>query len=37
LVIKAIDDAGTAVGASGLNVTLEAQIVADIKIIARIG
>jgi len=27
-------DAGTAAGASGLNVTLDAQIVADIKSIA---
>jgi hypothetical protein len=30
-VIKAIDDAGTAAGASGLNVSLDAQLVADIK------
>ena len=34
LVIKAIDDAGTAAGANGLNVTLDAQLVADIKSIA---
>ena len=34
LVIKAIDDAGTAAGANGLNVTLDAQIVGDIKSIA---
>jgi len=34
LVIEAIDDAGTAAGANGLNVTLEAQIVGDIKSIA---
>jgi len=33
-VIKAIDDAGTAAGANGLNVTLDAQLVADIKSIA---
>ena len=36
VVIKAIDDAGTAAGASGLNVTLDAQIVADIKSIAPV-
>jgi hypothetical protein len=34
LVIKAIDDAGTAAGANGLNVTVDAQIVGDIKSIA---
>jgi hypothetical protein len=34
LVIKAIDDAGTAAGANGLNVTLDAQLVADIKSIS---
>src|SRR5215471_6829840 len=34
LVIKAIDDAGTAAGANGLNVTLDAQLVADIKSLA---
>ena len=34
VVIKAIDDAGTAAGANGLNVTLDAQLVADIKSIA---
>src|SRR5215813_9487972 len=36
LVIKAIDDAGTAAGANGLNVTLDAQLVADIKSIAPV-
>jgi hypothetical protein len=34
VVIKAIDDASTAVGANGLNVSLDAQLVADIKAIA---
>jgi hypothetical protein len=34
VVIKAIDDAGSAAGANGLNVTLDAQLVADIKSIA---
>jgi hypothetical protein len=34
IVIKAIDDAGTAAGASGLNVSLHAQLVPDIKSIA---
>src|SRR5215469_16988283 len=34
LVIKAIDDAGTAAGANGLSVTLDAQLIADIKSIA---
>ena len=34
VVIKAIDDAGAAAGASGLNVSLDAQLVADIKSIA---
>jgi hypothetical protein len=34
VVIKAIEDAGAAVGANGLNVTLDAQLVADIKSIA---
>ena len=34
VVIKAIDDASTAAGASGLSVSLDAQLVADIKAIA---
>ena len=34
VVIKAIEHAGAAVGANGLNVTLDAQLVADIKSIA---
>jgi hypothetical protein len=34
VVIKAIDDAGAAAGASGLNISLDAQLVADIKSIA---
>jgi hypothetical protein len=34
VVIKALDDANAAAGASGLNVTLDAQLVADIKAIA---
>jgi hypothetical protein len=34
VVIKAIDDAGTAAGANGLNVFLAAQLVADINSIA---
>jgi hypothetical protein len=33
VVIKAIDAAGTAAGANGLSVTLDAQLVADIKAI----
>jgi hypothetical protein len=37
VVIKALDDAGTAAGASGLNVSLDAQLVADIKSIAAGG
>ena len=35
VVIKALDDAGTAAGASGLNVSLDAQLAADIKSIAE--
>jgi hypothetical protein len=31
VVIKAIEDAGTAAGAGGLNVSLDATLVADIK------
>ena len=34
VVIKAIEDAGAAAGANGLNVILDAQLVADIKSIA---
>jgi hypothetical protein len=34
VVIKAIEDAGAAAGANGLNVTLDAQLVSDIKAIA---
>ena len=34
VVIKAIDDAGTAVTANGLNVTLDTQLIADIKSVA---
>ena len=34
VVIKAIDDAGAAAGANALNVTLDAQLIADIKSIA---
>jgi hypothetical protein len=34
VVIKAIDDAGAAAGANGLNLSLDAQLVADIKSIA---
>jgi hypothetical protein len=34
VVIKAIDDAGAAAGANGLNLNLDAQLVADIKSIA---
>ena len=34
VVIKAIDDAGAVAGASGLNISLDAQFVADIKSIA---
>jgi len=33
-VIKALDDANAVAGANGLNVTLDAQLVADIKAIA---
>ena len=33
-VIKAIDDAGVVASASGLNISLDAQLVADIKSIA---
>ena len=33
--IKAIDDAGTAGGAGGLNLSLDAQLVADIKSIVE--
>ena len=31
VVIKAIDDGGTAAGANGLNVSLDAQLIADVK------
>ena len=34
VVINALDAAGAAAGANGLNVTLDAQVVADIKAIA---
>ena len=34
MVINAINAAGAAAGANGLNVTLDAQLVADIKAIA---
>jgi len=34
VVINALDAAGAAAGANGLNVTLDAQLVADIKAIA---
>jgi len=34
VVIKAIEDAEAVAGANGLNVTLDAQLVADIKAIA---
>jgi hypothetical protein len=34
VVIKVLDDAGTAAGASGLNLSLDAQLIADIKSIA---
>ena len=34
VVINAIDAAGSAAGANGLNVTLDAQLVADVKAIA---
>jgi hypothetical protein len=37
VVIKAIDDGGTAAGANGLNVSLDAQLVSDIKAIAAAG
>ena len=36
MVIKAIDDAGTPAGANGLNVSLNAQLVADIKSVASV-
>ena len=36
VVIKAIDDAGAAAGANGLNISLDAQLVADIKSIAPV-
>jgi hypothetical protein len=35
VVINAIDAAGAAAGANGLNVTLDAQLVADVKAIAE--
>jgi hypothetical protein len=34
VVIKAIDDAGAAVTASGLNINFDTQLIADIKAIA---
>jgi hypothetical protein len=34
VIINAIDAAGSAAGANGLNVTLDAQLVADVKAIA---
>jgi hypothetical protein len=34
VVINGIDAAGAAAGANGLNVTLDAQLVADVKAIA---
>jgi hypothetical protein len=34
VIIKALDDANAAAGANGLNVTLDAQLVADVKAIA---
>ena len=34
VVIQALDTAGAAAGANGLNVTLDAQLVADVKAIA---
>jgi hypothetical protein len=34
VIIKALDDAGTVAGANGLNVSLDAQLIADIKSIA---
>jgi antitoxin component of RelBE/YafQ-DinJ toxin-antitoxin module len=34
VIINAIDAAGAAAGANGLNVTLDAQLVADVKAIA---
>jgi hypothetical protein len=37
VVINALDAAGAAAGANGLNVTLDAQLVADIKAIASAG
>ena len=36
VVIKALDDANAAAGANGLSVTLDAQLVADIKAIAPV-
>jgi hypothetical protein len=36
VVINALDTAGAAAGANGLNVTLDAQLVADIKAIAAV-
>ena len=36
LVIKAIDDAGAVAGSNGLNITLDAALVADIKSIASV-
>lgn len=34
MVINAIDAAGAAAGANGLNITLDAQLVADVNAIA---
>jgi hypothetical protein len=34
VIIKALDDANAAAGANGLSVTLDAQLVADVKAIA---
>src|SRR5215469_15263660 len=36
VVIKALDDANAVAGANGLNVTLDAQLVSDIKSIASV-
>jgi hypothetical protein len=36
VVIKTVDDAGTAAGTNGLNVSLDLQLVADIKSIAPV-
>jgi len=36
VVINALDAAGAAAGANGLNVTLDAQLVADVKAIAAV-